>query len=79
MTGHGEWMSNIETSKSSKIILADDNVIDAAGIGDVVIRKDGKEIIVIENVFYVPGMKCNLLSVGQLVQKGFSVSMKRIC
>lgn len=72
-------MSNIETSKSSKIILADDNVIDAAGIGDVVIRKDGKEIIVIENVFYVPGMKCNLLSVGQLVQKGFSVSMKRIC
>ena len=30
----------------------------------------------IRDVFYVPGMKCNLLSVGQLVEKGFSVVMK---
>jgi len=33
-------------------------------------------VVVIENVLYVPGMKCDLLSVGQLVEKGFSVSMK---
>jgi len=30
----------------------------------------------IENVLYVLGMKCNLMSVGQLVEKGFSVIMK---
>jgi len=32
--------------------------------------------MVIEDVLYVPRMKCNLLSVGQLVQKEFSVFMK---
>ena len=30
----------------------------------------------IKYVLFVPGMKCNLLSVGQLVEKGFSVVMK---
>lgn len=30
----------------------------------------------IKDVLYVPGMKCNLVSVGQLVKKGFSMVMK---
>ena len=30
----------------------------------------------IKDVHYVPGIKCNLLSVGQLVEKGFSIVMK---
>jgi len=30
---------------------------------------------VIANVLFVPEMKCNLLSIGQLVQKGFTVVM----
>ena len=30
----------------------------------------------IKDVLYVAKMKCNLLSVGQLVEKGFSVIMK---
>ena len=76
MTGHKNWVSNLDTSKKSKVRLADDNTIEAAGIGDIHIMKDGKVVAVIESVLYVPGMKCNLLSVGQLVEKGFSVCMK---
>jgi len=53
MTGHKEWLSNIDTSRSSKIKLADDNVIKAEGVGNVVIKKDGKETMVIEDVLYV--------------------------
>ena len=30
----------------------------------------------IKDVLYVSGMKCDLLSVGQLVEKGFSIVMK---
>lgn len=45
-------------------------------MGNIIInRKDGKKAM-IENVLYVLGMKCNLMSVGQLVEKGFSVIMK---
>ena len=56
--------------------MANDNTIEAAGIGDIHIKKDGKVVAVIESVLYVPSMKCNLLNVGQLVEKGFSVCMK---
>jgi hypothetical protein len=31
--------------------------------------------VIIENVFNIPDMKCNLMSIGQLVEKGFSVTM----
>jgi len=30
----------------------------------------------IEKVLYVPKMNCNLLSIGQMVEKGFSITMK---
>ena len=31
--------------------------------------------VIIEDVFYVPDMKCNLMSIDQLMEKGFSVTM----
>jgi len=37
--------------------------------------KNGK-MAIIEEVLYVPKMQCNLLSVGQFIQKGYSVIMK---
>ena len=39
---------------------------------------NGKETI-IEEVLYVPGLKTNLLSLGQLLQKGFVMTMKDNC
>lgn len=36
-----------------------------AGIGDIVIKRDGDKVEIVENVIYVSGIKCNLLSVGQ--------------
>ncbi|MCH81362.1 copia-type polyprotein, partial [Trifolium medium] len=41
----------------------------------MITRSNGTSAV-IEDVFYVPGMDCNLLSVGQLIEKGFSVSIK---
>lgn len=38
-------------------------------------KSNGKSTI-IENVLYIPDMKCNLLCVGHLIEKGFSVIMK---
>lgn len=38
-------------------------------------RKEGKTTL-IEDVLFVPSMQCNLLSIGQLVERGFSVIME---
>lgn len=76
MTCHKEWLTNLDSSKKSKIRFADFRTLTAEGIGTVAIKRKDGQVAQIQEVLYVPGMKCNLLSLGQLVEKGFSVVMK---
>ena len=56
--------------------FANDNTLAAEGIWDVLImRKDGKKSVIF-NVLYIPGMKINLLSIWQLVEKNYKVSVE---
>ncbi len=65
-------MSEIKTN----VKLTDSINLVSEGIGDITIKmKDGRNPL-IEKVLLVPGMKCNLLSIGQLIEKGFSVTMQ---
>jgi len=56
--------------------LVDHRTLVAEGMGKSAIEGKNGKIAIIEDVFYVPGMQCNLLSVGQLFQKGYLVTMK---
>ncbi|CAJ2637099.1 unnamed protein product [Trifolium pratense] len=76
MTGHRDWLIRFDQSKKSTVRLADNSSIQAMGTGDMVIKRSNGDSAVIEEVLYVPGMGCNLLSVGQLIEKGFSVIIK---
>jgi len=40
----------------------------------LVTRQDGRQAV-ISDVLYVPGMKSNLINMGQLLEKGFSMNM----
>eukprot|EP00253_Pinus_taeda_P025594 PITA_25594 len=53
------------TNKENNIMLKDK--------GEVKIFTKQGERKTIADVYYVPGMRCNLLSIGQLVQKGYNV------
>ena len=76
MTGHKDWSTDLYASKKTQIKLADSRALTVEGMGNIVIRrKDGKTAL-IENVLIVPRMKCNLMSVDQLIEKGFSVIVK---
>ena len=48
----------------------------AKGIGKVAIRKVDGSKVTISDVLYVPNMESNLLSLGQLLEKGFSMHME---
>ncbi|XP_019450621.1 PREDICTED: uncharacterized protein LOC109352893 [Lupinus angustifolius] len=66
MTNHKEWLKDFDSTKKSRVKFADDSSLSAEGAGSVVImRKNGSKAIV-SNVLYVPKMKYNLLSIGQL-------------
>ena len=76
MTGQKVWLADFDESKKSKVKLADNSSLQAEGTGNIVFQLSNGAKAMIRDVLYVPGMKCNLLSVGQLVEKGFSVVMK---
>lgn len=77
MTGNRKWLLDLETSVKGTVRFAHDSVIKAEGSGKVLItRKDGR-LVFIHNVLYVPTMKSNLLSLGQLHEKGFTMKMQQ--
>ncbi|WVZ18406.1 hypothetical protein V8G54_005728 [Vigna mungo] len=77
MTGNRSWLIDLDTSVKSSVRFADDSVIRAKGSGKVLItRKDGKPVC-IHNVLYVPTMRSNLLSLGQLLEKGYTMSLQK--
>ncbi|KAK2355926.1 putative mitochondrial protein [Trifolium repens] len=76
MTSHREWLTSFDASQKTSIKLADGRKLAAEGIGNIVIKSKKGGKVIISEVFYVPNMSCNLLSLGQLVEKGFSVNME---
>ncbi|XP_019459946.1 PREDICTED: uncharacterized protein LOC109359706 [Lupinus angustifolius] len=75
MTGKRNWLVNFDEQKRCSVRFADSRMIQAEGTCDVLIsRKDGRNAL-ISDVLYVPNMKSNLLSIGQLIEKGFSFQM----
>lgn len=75
MTYNREWLINLDELKKSKVRVADNNTLKVEGIGNVIVKKKNGLHVTIENVLLVPEMKCNLLSLGQLVEMGFTVIM----
>uniref|UniRef100_A0A251TCA0 Putative copia protein n=1 Tax=Helianthus annuus TaxID=4232 RepID=A0A251TCA0_HELAN len=72
MTGNKDLFINLNDSERREVRTGDDKRLEVLGCGDVNVKIKGYEKR-IPNVFYVAGLKHNLLSVGQLVQKGYDV------
>jgi len=75
-TGRHDWFIKIDDSSQGKIRFADDSSLNSEGIGRVVLQDSGGREVVIDGVLYVASLKTNLLSLGQLLQKGFIMEMK---
>jgi len=76
MTGNKVWLREIDHGRNTKVKLADHRTLTAEGMGKIAIEGKNEKLAIIEEVLYVPGMQCNLLSVGQLIRKGHSVTKK---
>eukprot|EP00253_Pinus_taeda_P014181 PITA_14181 len=73
MIGNIALFSKLGQNVKSQVTLGTDSKIYVMGKGEVKIFTKKGEKKTIADVYYVPGMKCNLLSIGQLVQKGYNV------
>ncbi|XP_014503046.1 uncharacterized protein LOC106763361 [Vigna radiata var. radiata] len=75
MTCHKEWLVNFDETKKSMVKFADNNTSKVEGVGDVIIRRKNDSRAILACVLFVPAIRYNLLSIGQLIQNGFIVAM----
>ena len=69
MIGNKELFSSLDTSIQYEVKLGNDSKVKVNGKGVIVVyAKNGKKRT-IHDVYYVPSLMCNLLSVGQLLEK----------
>ena len=76
MTCNLNWLVNLDNSRRCTIKFADSSTVKSMGVGNVAFRRSDGSLAIIDEVMYVPDMRCNLMSLGQLLEKGFSASLK---
>ncbi|KAJ4719135.1 Retrovirus-related Pol polyprotein from transposon TNT 1-94 [Melia azedarach] len=76
MCGKRSMFVELDESTNGNVSFGDDSKIAVKGRGNIFIQlKDGRHQF-IGNVYYVPNMKSNILSLGQLLEKGYDIHMK---
>ncbi|KAL4296943.1 hypothetical protein GQ457_12G005360 [Hibiscus cannabinus] len=76
MCGRKEWFVELDEKVRGQVIFGDDSHADVKGKGKVMITQKNGEKKYITDVYYVPAMKSNIISLGQLLEKGYEVQMK---
>jgi hypothetical protein len=72
MIGNKEWLFDFDTQFRESVKLGDDSKMSVMGKGYLKLWIGGM-IQVITNVYYLPGLRNNLLSIGQLQQKNLTI------
>ncbi|CAM8975323.1 unnamed protein product [Rhodiola kirilowii] len=60
----------------TNVKFGDNSTVKVMGKGDIQIKTKGGHVETISNVFYVPYLKSNLLSIGQLQESGYESTIK---
>ncbi|XP_059627420.1 uncharacterized protein LOC132270246 [Cornus florida] len=76
MCGNKEKFVDIDESINDKVTFGDLSQISVRGKGKILIRLSNGHYQFISNVYYVPNMKNNILSLEQLLEKDYNISMK---
>ena len=67
-----ELFQNFKSGNFGKVYLADNKALEIEGKGDVCIKTTLGNQWTLEDVRYIPGIKKNLISVGQLDSTGYT-------
>jgi len=74
MISNHDWLANYhELSKLKKVWIGDERYIYAVDVGQVTIIMYQKAIYLVWNMYYVPNLNSNLLSVSYLVNYKYYV------
>ena len=76
MSGNREFFSVLDEHVTGKVRFGDDSRIDIKGKGSIIfIGKEGKKKI-LANVYHIPDLRSNIISLGQATEAGCDVRMR---
>jgi hypothetical protein len=78
MCGVKEWFYDLDSTFRETVRLRDNSQMKVMGRGNVKLQMNGM-VQVVTSVYYIPELKNNLLSIGQLQQKNITVVFKNDC
>ncbi|XP_016694503.1 uncharacterized protein [Gossypium hirsutum] len=76
MCGNKVAFSTLDESYYDSVKFRDNSKVSGMGKGQVIIQAKKESIQTISNILYVPDLKTNLLSLGQLQEKGYEIVIK---
>ncbi|XP_075087737.1 uncharacterized protein LOC107811669 [Nicotiana tabacum] len=76
MCGHKVAFSELDETFQDTVKFGDNSAVSVMGKGKVQVTTKDNSILTISNVFYVPALKTNLLSAGQLLEKVYELNIK---
>ncbi|KAK2973572.1 hypothetical protein RJ640_030697 [Escallonia rubra] len=79
MCGYKHLFIEIDELMTGNITFGDMSKIPVKGKGKILIKLKNRGHQFISNFYYVPEMKANILSMGQLLEKGYDIHMKDKC
>ena len=76
MTGHKELFTEIADTISGEVTFGDSSMILVKEKGTITIMSKKGEKKYVNHVYYIPALKSNIISLGQLVEKGYNIRMQ---
>lgn len=76
MCGDKSVFAHLDETFSDTVKFGDNSAISVMGKGKVTLRTTNDIVCSISNVLFVPNLKTNLLSIGQLQEKGYEIFIK---
>jgi hypothetical protein len=70
MTGSRDAFTDLDTKITGSVRFGDNSIVDICGRGTVVIAVRGDEHRALTDVYFIPRLKTNIVSLGQLDENG---------
>ena len=72
-TSHREIIQNYVAGDFGKVYLVDGSALDIVGMGDIQILLPNGSVWLLEKVRYIPDLRRNLISIGELDDEGHAI------